>query len=592
MSGASPTPGAKKHVLRLFDGHWLAMASAMGLTIAAGGLAILQPSFAGRIVDAVSNGSSITSAAAILVVALLGQILLDTVGHYQFERIGEKVVYKMRCAFALHVVNLPVADIDGHRTGDLLSRASNDTAMIREIPRSIGDILFGAVSAGAAVVLMFSIDPVLVAMVIAVIVVAFLGANQFLKRIQLAAGRRQVAVGEYASGLDRTLSAIRTVKLFRAEQREIRSIVRSADHAYTAGVRTALLIAAGTPVVQLAITGCSLLILVVGGSRVARNELTLGELVSLFMYTMYAVMPLSNLFGGLALIRTAMGSLERLLETLNRPVEGAALSRSASTGEHRPASSTSLVEFDRVSFAYGTSQVIDDVSFSIDRNQVTAIVGSSGAGKTSIISLACRFYEPTAGIIRWEGEEYQATPIGELRRHLALVEQDAPVMHGTIRENLQIANPESSDGEIWTALKHANLAPEIECLPDGLDTVVLDHGRSLSGGQRQRLAVARALLSRAELILMDEPTAHLDRVNELELMQNLIEWRGARSLLVVAHRLSTVTRADRILVLDAGRIVATGTHLELVEDSAAYRRLIEQTLGAKPQGSELAPARA
>jgi ABC-type multidrug transport system fused ATPase/permease subunit len=213
----------------------------------------------------------------------------------------------------------------------------------------------------------------------------------------------------------------------------------------------------------------------------------------------------------------------------------------------------------------------------LGRNQITALIGPSGAGKSTVLALLCRFHDATAGAVRWQGRDIRTIGLRELRGRLGLLEQDAPVLHGTIRDNLLIANPEADDTQLWRVLEQASIADEIASLPAQLDTAVLERGRSLSGGQRQRLALARALLSRSELILMDEPTAHLDRANEYDVMNNLLQARGQRSVLVVAHRLSTVTNADQILVLADGRIQATGTHDEL-RGAAVYRELIEHEL--------------
>jgi ABC-type multidrug transport system fused ATPase/permease subunit len=230
-----------------------------------------------------------------------------------------------------------------------------------------------------------------------------------------------------------------------------------------------------------------------------------------------------------------------------------------------------------VTFGYGDVTVLDDVSFTLGRDQITALIGPSGAGKSTVLALLCRFHDPGVGTVRWEGQEIRSLPLRDLRRRLGLLEQDAPVLHGTVRDNLLIANPHAADADLWLVLEQASIADEIARLPDGLDTPVLERGRSLSGGQRQRLALARALLSRSQLILMDEPTAHLDRANEYDVMANLLQARGQRSILVVAHRLSTVTNAHQILVLQHGRIQASGTHTELIR-TPIYRELIEHEL--------------
>jgi ABC-type multidrug transport system fused ATPase/permease subunit len=296
---------------------------------------------------------------------------------------------------------------------------------------------------------------------------------------------------------------------------------------------------------------------------------------------MYTIFPINAAFIALAALRTSAGAYQHLITTLCELPEDdprpPAVADDATPAATTVEITAPLIEFDHVTFSYGESRVLDDVSFVLGRNQITALIGPSGAGKSTVLALLCRFHDPDAGTVRWDGRDLRSMPLRDLRGRLGLLEQDAPVLSGTIRDNLLIAHPDAADDELWLVLEQAKIADEIARLPEGLDTAVLERGRSLSGGQRQRLALARAFLSRSELILMDEPTAHLDRANEYDVMANVREARGQRSVLVVAHRLSTVTNADKILVLQHGKIRATGTHTELL-GTPIYRELIEHEL--------------
>jgi ABC-type multidrug transport system fused ATPase/permease subunit len=419
---------------------------------------------------------------------------------------------------------------------------------------------------------------------VAAILAVTLGAGSpFLSRIQGAALNRQVALSDYTAGLDRALGAARTIKLFGAEDREVKSISVSADSAYKSGVRIASSTAINMLAIRLGVTGSFLAMTIIDGSRVVDGGLSLGQLVSLFAFAVYAVFPVTAGFAALATMRTSAGAYQHLIATLRELPEGDPPSLAVADGVNTLCASRAgqnpapLVEFDHVSFSYGETPLLDDVSFTLGRDQVTALIGPSGAGKSTILALVCRFHDPSAGTVRWEGQDFRSIPLRDLRGRLGLLEQDAPVLHGTIRDNLLIADPDAGDAELWLVLEQANIADEIARIPGGLDAPVLERGRSLSGGQRQRLALARAFLSPSELILMDEPTAHLDRANEYNVMTNLLQARGQRSLLVVAHRLSTVTNAGQILVLQHGRIQATGTHTELMR-MPIYRELIEHEL--------------
>jgi ABC-type multidrug transport system fused ATPase/permease subunit len=412
-------------------------------------------------------------------------------------------------------------------------------------------------------------------------VLAFAAGGPFLARVQRAALNRQVALGDYTAGLDRALGAARTVKLFGAEDREVKSIGATARAAYRAGVRIALATAIDISIVRLGITGSFLAIMIIDGRRVANGELPLGQFVSLFAFAMYVVFPVTGASTALTKLRTCAGAYDHLVATLRELPEGdppVVVDRVETGGDDGAAAP--LVEFDHVSFSYGETTVLDDVSFTLGRDQITALIGPSGAGKSTVLALLCRFHDPVTGVVRWEGRDYRGIPLGVLRGRLGLLEQDAPVLHGTVRDNLLIANPDAADADLWLVLQQANIADEIARLPGQLDAPVLERGRGLSGGQRQRLALARAFLSRSQLILMDEPTAHLDRANEYDVMANLVRARGQRSLLVVAHRLSTVANADQILVLRQGRIEATGTHAELLR-VPVYRELIEHELAPR-----------
>jgi ABC-type multidrug transport system fused ATPase/permease subunit len=570
----------------LLRAHWVSTTASMCLLGIATVFTLLQPLLAGRLVDRAAAGSSIVTLAILLVTMLVGQLLLEALGRFQLERTGEKIVLQLRAVFTNHVVRLPIGLLDLGRTGDLLARGTNDAGLLREMPRAVADVVFGTLTLLGACVFMLTIDPVTVGVVIAVMGVAFAAAGPFLSRVQRASLNRQAALSDYTAGLDRALGAARTVKLFGAEDREVKSISAHADAAYDSGVRIAQSNAIDISIVRLGITGAFLAIMIIDGRRVAAGGLPVGQFVTLFAFAMYAVFPVTAVFTALTQLRTSAGAYDHLTATLRELPEGDPPSLAASDAINAPSSqgvgqnTAPLVEFDHVSFSYGEAPVLEDVSFTLGRDRITALIGPSGAGKSTVLALLCRFHDPGAGTVRWEGQDFRSIPLRELRGRLGLLEQDAPVLHGSIRDNLLIADPHAGDADLWRVLEQANIADEIARFPGQLDAPVLERGRGLSGGQRQRLALARAFLSRSRLILMDEPTAHLDRANEYDVMGNLRRARGQRSLLVVAHRLSTVTNADQILVLQHGRIQATGTHTELLR-MPIYRELIEHELAPR-----------
>jgi ABC-type multidrug transport system fused ATPase/permease subunit len=573
-------------MLTLLRAHWLSMVVSMFLLGGATALILVQPLLAGRVVDRATTGSPSLTLAIALLAMLFIQLALEGIGHFRLDRTGEQIVLRLRAQFTNHVVRLPIGVLDVGRTGELLARGTSDASLLREMPRAVGDIAFGIMTLLGAGIFMLFIDAGTVGVVVAVMAVAFIAGNPFLARIQRASLNRQAALGDYTAGLDRALGAARTIKLFGAEAREANSIGVSAHTAYRWGVRVASSSAINTLLVRLGVSGSFLAIMVIDGRRVAHGGLSVGEFVSLFAFAMYAVFPVTAAFAALANLRISAGAYQHLSAILRELPEADApsvpLAAPLADGAAAPAAqhTSALIEFDHVSFGYGGNRVLDDVTFALARNQITALIGPSGAGKSTILALLCRFHNPDAGTIRWDGHDVRSIPLSVLRGRLGLLEQDAPVLHGTIRDNLLIANPDAADTELWQVLEQANIADEIARLPTQLDSPVFERGRSLSGGQRQRLALARAFLSRSQLILMDEPTAHLDRANEYDVMTNLLHARGSRSILVVAHRLSTVTNADQILVLADGRIQASGTHSQLLRTSI-YRELIEHELAPR-----------
>ncbi|MFV8315646.1 ABC transporter ATP-binding protein [Mycobacterium sp. 23] len=568
-------------MLSLLRPHWVSMTMSMSLLSAATVLIIWQPLLVGRLVDRATTGALHLGAALAVLAVLMCQLALEGVGHFQLDRTGERIVLRLRAEFTEHVVRLPIGLLDRARTGDLLARGTSDAGQLRDMPRAVGDIAFGMLTLLGAGAFMLSIDALTLCVVVAVMTVAFGAGSPFLSRIQRDSLNRQVALSDYTAGLDRALGAARTVKLFGAEGREVGFIGLSGAAAYRAGVRVASSTAINILAIRLGVTVSFLTIMVIDGRRVADGGLSVGHFVSLFAFAMYAVFPITAGFAALATFRTAAGAYQHLVTTLRELPEGDPPVRAEAAAPPSPmphAAGAPLVEFDHVSFSYGSgAAVLDDVSFTLHGDQITALIGPSGAGKSTILALLCRFHDPDAGTIRWEGQDIRTMTLRDLRGRLGLLEQDAPVLHGSIRDNLLIADPDATDDDLWRVLRQANIADEIACLPNQLDSPVLERGRSLSGGQRQRLALARAFLSRSQLILMDEPTSHLDRANEYDVMANLLHARGRRSILVVAHRLSTVTNAGQILVLQGGRIQATGTHTELM-GTPIYRELIEHEL--------------
>jgi ATP-binding cassette subfamily B protein len=398
------------------------------------------------------------------------------------------------------------------------------------------------------------------------------------RRVRALSRQAQEEVGAMSASVERALSAVRTIRASGATAREVEVVGESAARAYAAGVRVARLEALVSPAGSVAVQGAFLAVLGLGGYRVATGSISVADLVAFILYLFLLVMPLGQAIGAWTQLQTGLGALGRIQEVLaleperdERPERGDAVvvPRLPAPGDPLP-----LLELDDVSFRYADGkEVLRGVSLSVPAGSRVALVGPSGAGKSTILALVEGFYPVDGGTVRWAGTDVRDLPRAALRARLGYVEQEAPVLAGSVRDNLLLAAPGATDPEMWAVLADVGLTGVVQRSSRGLDVAVGDDGVLLSGGERQRLAIARSLLARPALLLLDEPTASLDARNEQLLRETLAAASADRALLVVAHRLSTVLDSDQIVVLDGGRVVARGTHAELLDTSPLYREL-------------------
>lgn len=580
--GAPTSPSA----LRLLtDSHRRTLAVASLLSLTAAGLGLAQPLLALHAIDTTHSGGSLVLPVTLLAVVFIAQALTEGLAHYVLERTGESIVLSLRLKMIARLLRLRMREHDNLRTGDLVSRVSTDTTLLRDaVAYGSVDILSGTVVVLGGASVMIWLDPFLFLLVCAVLAVAGGAAALALARVRDVTEHAQHSVGEMSADLERAMTAIRTVRASRATDRESERIGARARAAWTAGVRAARLDSLISPAVELAANGSFILVLIVGGIQVAHGVIPLAHLIAFLLYITYLAVPLSGLFQAAALVQKGRGALARARGVLQLPVE------EAEPATARPARPVTLLlradpascpekagppalEMEGVHFAYRDRQVLRDVSFRVPHRSRTAVVGPSGAGKSTLFALIARFYDPDSGTIRLNGHNTADLTRTECRSHIGLVEQDSPILHGTLRDNLAYAAPDAPEHEIHRAVRLANLQELLQRLPDGLDTPVGDHGVLLSGGERQRLAIARALLSRPTLLLLDEPTAHMDTINEAGLARTIEHIAARTALLIIAHRISTVRAADQIIVLDDGHVEAAGTHEHLRTASALYRRL-------------------
>ncbi|MFE2942308.1 ABC transporter ATP-binding protein [Streptomyces sp. NPDC059255] len=559
----------------------VALGGLLALIGAASGLA--QPLAARELVDRLGGDSSITGILLLLTALVLFGTAVEAVGSYLLERTAESVVLAARRTLIGRLLRLRLPEVERTQPGDLMSRITSDTTLLRAVTtQSIVSAATGGLAFLATIALMGWLDPVLLGVTLGVIVVIGAAVALVMPRISRAAKRSQEAVGHISAVLERAFGAFRTVKASGAEERETAVVEAAAREAWLHGVRAAKWQSVAGSSVGLAVQVSFLAVLGIGGARVASGAISVSTLVAFLLFLFYLIDPVSKLVGAVTQYQVGSAAVARLVEAeqleteqleTEQPEPG---TRGPRTGEGAAvAAGPASVVFEDVTFRYREElpYIHHGVSFEVPGPGMTAFVGPSGAGKTTVFGLVERFYEATGGRVLVDGRDVREWPLPELRAAIGYVEQDAPVLAGTLRENLVFAAPDATEEEIREVLVRARLDGLVDRLPDGLETLVGHRGSKLSGGERQRVAIARALLRRPRLLLLDEATSQLDAVNELALRDVVAEAAREVTVLVVAHRLSTVTLADRIVVMDAGLVRAVGTHEELVANDPLYGEL-------------------
>jgi ATP-binding cassette subfamily B protein len=576
--------------------HKRSLAAFLLLSVAAALLTVATPILAGWVVDEIVEGGD---QGRIVVLALLiaGLALVDAgVGlaeRWQSAKIGEGIILDLRRTVFGHVQRMPVAFFTRTRTGALVSRLNNDVIGAQ---RAFTWTLSGVVSNLITLLLTLA---VMLSLSWQITLLAMLLLPLFVVPARRT-GARLAHLEREAAGHNATMTTQMTerfsapgatlVKLFGRPDREESEFGDRAERVAEIGVRTAM----GQYVFLTALALVSALALALvyglGGWLAVDGRLEPGTVVTLALLLTQLYAPLTALASARVDAMTALVSFERVFEVLDLEP----LIAERPDPQAVPDGPVS-VEFDDVRFGYpaadkvslasleevatldtrGGVEVLHGISFRVEPGQLVALVGSSGGGKSTIASLAPRLYDVDAGAVRLGGVDVRDLSFDAIRGALGLVTQDGHLFHDTVRENLRFARPEATDDELWDALRRARLAPLIESLPDGLDTVVGERGYRFSGGERQRLTIARILLARPRVVILDEATAHLDSTSEAEVQAALADALAGRTAIVIAHRLSTIREADAILVIEAGRVVERGTHAELLAVGGRYAELYQ-----------------
>ncbi|MFC9842477.1 ABC transporter ATP-binding protein [Streptomyces sp. NPDC060223] len=571
-SAAKPEAPAWRLLFGYVRPHRWALLAGGLLALATGATGLVLPLVARGLIDDLSHDRPITGALLGMAALVVTNAAVGATGSYVLRRTAESVVLGARRALSSYLLRLRIPAVDRSEPGDLMARITSDTTLLREVTTdSLVGFGTGGLTLVATVVMMGLVDPVLLGVTLAVILCAGTVLGVIVPRINRASKRAQDAVGVMGASLERILGALRTIKASGAESREEQAIHAAAEESWRQSVHAAKWSAAAGNTAGLAMQIAFITVLAVGGARVATGAIDVGTLVAFLLYVFYLMSPIQQLVGAITQYQTGAGALARIQEALRLPAEPAALPAPLPSPSAEPAA----LVFDDVRFRYADDlpYVHHGVTFAVPARGMTAFVGPSGAGKTTVFSLIERFYDPEAGVITLDGRGLEEWDLPELRSSIGYVEQDAPVLSGSLLDNLLLGNPDADDTDVTRVLKTTRLDGLVARLPRGLDTLVGHRGTKLSGGERQRVAIARALLRHPRLLLLDEATSQLDAVNEAALRDTVADVARTTTVLVVAHRLSTVTMADRIVVMDAGRVRAVGTHRELVAGDPLYAEL-------------------
>lgn len=638
---AKATPTAPRATFRQLLAHLFAnpgmMAAIITISIVFAGFQLAQPLLVNLLITNVEHGEVPQWIIWTLLAVVLIASLIQGLQHYLLQRTGESIVLRTRRRLIAKLLRLPITEFDARRTGDLVSRVGTDTTLLRAVlTQGLIEAAGGSLTFLGAAIAMLVLDPVLLLVTVAVIGGSMVLVGVLALRVRTASAAAQAQLGTLTSAVERAVTSVRTIRAAGAVEREEAVISWEARAAYDRGLDVASASAFIVPVSGFAVQAALIGVLGVGGVRVAAGVLSIADLITFMMFLFMMIMPLGLFFGAVTAVNTALGALGRIEEILALPTEDELDAANATAPQitlRGPANTdaapfSAAIAFDGVSFRYPTSVVnaqrareaaierldslqrtmgsgrpgaaapsldetlfradaeleveaplvLDQVTFSVPRGTRTALVGPSGAGKSTTLALIERFYDPTAGAITLGGVDLTRIDRSELRTHIGYVEQDAPVLAGTLRDNLLLGKREASDDECEAVLREVNLAAVLDRSREGLDAQVGEGGVMLSGGERQRLAIARTLLSAPPILLLDESTSALDGENEALMRDAIDRVAEGRTVIVIAHRLSTVVDADQIVVMERGRVIGRGLHSELVNTTPLYRRLAEHQL--------------
>lgn len=596
IKGTRLAKGIPKRILKFAAVYRRQIVFFLIAVIGSSAISVATPVLAGRVVDEITSPTGTQGAVVIIAVIIASlavvEAILQLIQRWYSATIGEGMIYDMRRQVFGHVQSMPLAFFTRTQTGALVSRLNNDVMGAQQaFTSTLSGLVSNAIAVALTLIVMFFQSWMITALSLILVPIFIIPARYV--------GRKLATLTKESFDLDARMNAQMTerfnvsgamlVKLFGRPEAESAEFGERADRVRSIGVTTAMY--ARTFIVALTLVAglAQALAYGLGGSLVFAETLTAGTVVTLALLLTRLYAPLTALSNVRIEVMSALVSFQRVFEVLDlKP-----LIRDSPHAQDLPPGDAT-VEFESVHFTYpsaeevslasledlarpengnGQSPILHDVSFQVGAGELVALVGPSGAGKTTTATLVPRLYDATSGAVRIGGIDVRDLTQASLHQAIGMVTQDAHLFHETIRANLIYGKPDATDEELWRALEQAHIGRTIRALPDGLETVVGERGYRFSGGEKQRLAIARVLLKAPAIVILDEATAHLDSESEAAVQEALDSALADRTSLVIAHRLSTVRRADKIVVFDQGRVAQVGTHAELIERGGLYAEL-------------------
>ncbi|WIW29840.1 multidrug resistance ABC transporter ATP-binding protein/permease BmrA [Bacillus inaquosorum] len=550
------------------------LAFALILSIVTTLVSLLIPLLTKQLVDGFSMSALSGTQIGLIALVFLVQAGLSAYATYALNYNGQKIISGLRDLLWKKLIKLPVSYFDTNASGETVSRVTNDTMVVKElITTHISGFITGIISVIGSLSILFIMNWKLTLLVLVVVPLAALILMPIGRKMFSISRETQDETARFTGLLNQILPEIRLVKASNAEDVEYGRGKMGISSLFKLGVREAKVQSLVSPLISLVLMAALVAVIGYGGMQVSSGELTAGALVAFILYLFQIIMPMGQITTFFTQLQKSIGATERMIEILAEEEEDTVTGKQIDNA-HLP------IQLDHVSFGYKPDQLIlKEISAVIEAGKVTAIVGPSGGGKTTLFKLLERFYTPTSGIIRLGDEPIDIYSLESWREHIGYVSQESPLMSGTIRENICYGlERDVTDAEIEKAAEMAYALNFIKELPNQLDTEVGERGIMLSGGQRQRIAIARALLRDPSILMLDEATSSLDSQSEKSVQQALEVLMEGRTTIVIAHRLSTVVDADQLLFVEKGEITGRGTHHELMASHDLYREFAEQQL--------------